>query len=304
MPKILKYIAYFILFLISFFVFLYWVFPYDRLKDRLLSGIERQMGGKVEVEAGELEPYWFTGVEIAKLKFSTRDEEGNALPALNIDKLRFRASLFSLIFGSPRVTYLIESGDGEIEGHARQTEEGFEFDADFDDFEISSLKVLSSKVGLNIAGKMDGYISLKYDQRRPARSSGKMELDLKDIKLGESTVKLGPMDLPLPPLTITKSKGSSIKLNMGNGTMAVDKIELKDGDLGLDITGKVFLSNRIENCRFNIRGSFKASEVLEKALPFIFVIEKEKKPDGSFPISITGRISSPTVKIGTFTLPL
>lgn len=304
MPRLLKYIAYLILFAVSFLVFLYWSFPYDRLQDRLISGIERQLGGKVEVSAGELEPYWFTGVEIKKLDFRTRDAEGNALPAMNVDELRIRAALFSLIFGRPRIKYRIKAGKGEIEGRARQMEDGFEFDADFDDFDIATLKILASKTGLNMSGKIEGYISLKYNQSRPARSTGKVALDLENLKIAQSNAKLGPMELPLPPLTLTTSKGSAIKLNIGRGTMVVDQIVFKDGDLGLDLAGKVFLSNTLANCRFNVRGIFKASEALEKALPFIFIIEKEKQPDGTFPLSITGRVSSPNIKIGTFSIPM
>jgi type II secretion system protein N len=303
-PRLLKYIAYLILFVMSFLVFIYWSFPYDRLKDRLISGIERQLGGKIEVSAQELEPYWFTGAKIKNLEFSTRDAEGQVLPAMKLDELKIRAALFSLIFGRPNIKYRIRAKKGEIEGRAKQTEDGFEFDADFDDFDIATLKLLASKTGLNLSGKLDGYVELKYNQERPARSSGKVALDLANIKIGQSTAKLGPMDLPLPPLTFTSSKGSTIKLNIGRGTMVVDQIMFKDSDLELDLTGKVFLSNTLTNCRFNVRGNFKPSEALEQALPFIAFIKKEKKPDGSFPLSVTGRISSPNIKIGTFSLPM
>lgn len=304
MHRLLKYIAFLVLFVVSFLVFLYWVFPYDNLKDRIISGVERQLGGKVEIDAGELEAYWFTGVEIEKLEFSVRDDEGRMMPALSLDRIRVRVALFSLLIGSPRVSYLVRKGKGEIEGGVHVYDEGIDIDADIDDFNVEAFKLLASKLGINLSGVLDGYVSFKVDKRRPARSSGKASLDLKNFKIGASQAKLGPMDMPLPAIALTKAKGSQIKLNVGRGTMQIEKLTLAGGDLGLDVSGKVFLSNNLTNSRFNIRGSFTASEVLDKALPFLFIVEKEKKPDGSYPLTITGRISAPTIKVGTFTLPL
>ncbi len=304
MNRFLKFIAYLGLFVVSFFIFLYWMFPYDTLKERLISGVERQLGANIEVSAGELEPYWLTGVEVEKLEFNIRDEKGNAQTALALDKVRMRAAMFSLLIGNPRISYLVRAGKGEIEGRARQTADGVEFDAEFDDFDIASIGILSSAYGLNISGKIDGYVEMEFDRRRPARSSGKLSVDLKDFKLAASEAKLGPLEMPLPPLVLTASKGSSIKIEVGKGAVVVDKFVLKDGDLGIDISGKVFLSNTLPNSRFNLSGAFTASEALNQALPFLFVVEKQKRPDGSYPLSVTGRVSSPMIRVGTFTLPL
>lgn len=304
MSKFFKYIAYTILFVVSFVIFLYWVFPYDSLKDRLISGIERQLGGSLEVDADELDTYWFTGVEIDKLKFSSRDEAGNAREALVLDKARFRASLFSLIFGSPRVSYYIRAGGGEIEGTAHQTEEGFEFTANFDDFNVSAFKMMTTVLGLKLKGTINGSVEMNVNQQRLVRTTGKVDLKLDDFTLDQSDAHFGPMDVPLPNLAITKGGGSQIKGEVDKGQVALDSIALKGGDLQLDISGKIFLSNTFANSRFNVRGSFKASPALEKALPFLFIVEKQKAADGSYPLSITGRLTSPVIKVGNFTLPL
>lgn len=304
MNRLFKYIAYLVLFVVSFIIFLYWVFPYDTLKVRLISGIERQLGSSIEVQAGSLDPYWFTGVEIEKLTFSVRDDEGNLREALVLDEARLRASLTSLIIGSPRIFYFVRAGGGEIEGHVRQTSEGFEFDADVDEFNIQAFKLLSTVYGLKLKGTIDGTIEMNVDRQRLVRSTGEISLDFDDMLLDQSEAHLGPMDMPLPRLVITKGRGSQIKGKIDKGQVALERIALKGGDLQLDLSGKVFLSNTFANSRFNVRGSFKASPVLEKALPFLFIVEKQKRADGAFPLSITGRLTNPVIKIGTFTLPL
>jgi len=304
MSKFFKYIAYAILFVVSFVVFLYWVFPYDSLKVRLISGIERQFGGSIEVEVDELDTYWFTGVEVEKLKFSSRDDAGNARQALILDEARFRASLLSLIFGSPRVSYFIRAGGGEIEGTAHQTEDGFEFSADFDDFNVSSFKMLTTVLGLKLKGMINGSVEMSVNQQRLVRTTGEIDLKLENFVLDQSEAHFGPMDVSLPKLVITKGSGSQIKGKIDKGQVVLDSIALKGGDLQLDVSGKVFLSNTFANSRFNVSGSFKTSPALDKAVPFLFIVEKQKKADGSFPLSITGRLTSPVIKVGTFTLPL
>lgn len=302
MHRIVKYIGYLLLFAASFVIFLYWVFPYDSLKERLLSGIERQLGN-VEVSAGELVPYWFTGVEVKDLKLGMRDAKGEVFTAFAADRFRARVAVLSLIIGSPRVSYYIRTGKGEIAGVARQTTEVITIDADLDDFDISSIRILANRFGLKLSGKIDGYIEMELDKRTFARSNGRVELALKDLTLAAGEAKLGPMDLPLPALTFAGARGSAIKVEIGKGALMLDALKLADGDLGLDITGKIFLSSTLTNSRFNLKGAFKVSEVLNQALPFLFIVEKEKQPDGSYPLTVTGRLSSPVIKVGNFTLP-
>ena len=71
-----------------------------------------------------------------------------------------------------------------------------------------------------------------------------------------------------------------------------------------ELKGKIFLSSRMANYRLNLRGQFSVSEKLNEAFPFLFIVDSQKKEDGSYPLSITGRISRPSIKIGTFTVPL
>ena len=109
MPKIFKYIGYLIIFVITFVIFLYWLFPYSVLKDRVASAIEEPFKGSVQVSIGEIEPYYFTGVSISNLEISSR--VGDRLDKLiELQKIRGRASLFSLLFGNPDISFLIKAG--------------------------------------------------------------------------------------------------------------------------------------------------------------------------------------------------
>ena len=77
------------------------------------------------------------------------------------------------------------------------------------------------------------------------------------------------------------------------------------GDLDLDLKGSVSLKGRgPEDYRLDIKGGFKMSENLTKALPFLFIIEKQKNAQGVYPLTVTGRLGKPNIQIGKFRVPM
>lgn len=301
MPRALRYIAYVVLFAFSFLVFLYWTFPYDVLKDRLINAIERQVGEGLEITIRDFDSYWFTGVEVEGL--AIKDPSGK-VAVIDIDSAHARASFFSLLFGNPRVAFAVDLGEGEVGGVVRQSEDRLLIDVELDDFDIGELKVIERRTGLKFSSKIGGDVDLSVDRQRQVRSTGKISLNMNDIRLDASEATLGEMALPLPALILSERRGSGIEVGIEKGTVSIENFKLTGGDLEVDMKGKIFLSSRLENYRFNISGSFKASKKLGEALPFLYIVDKQKREDGSLPFSITGRMSRPTVKIGTFTLPI
>lgn len=303
MARILRYMGYFFLFVISFVVFLYWSLPYDILKDRVVESMEEQAGGKYQISVKKFAPYWVTGIELIDLSVLSAGDAGGS-EILKIKEARGRASIISLLLRKPNVSFSVDMGKSDLSGDVSLDDEGMDLNVDFDNLDLKDLKVVTDKIGLNLSSKIDGDVRLKVDRQRPIRSEGSIAIDLDSIKIEESKLKHGEMEFDVPALTLTQSSGSQIKLEMSKGTLQVSAFKLTGGDLEIDLTGKVFLSNNYDNYRFNLSGSFKVSEALEKALPFLFVVEKQKKEDGTYPISITGRLAKPMIKIGTFTLPI
>jgi type II secretion system protein N len=303
MPRILKYIAYLALFICSFVVFLYWMFPYDVLRERIAGAIEQQVGRQVNVSIGKLEPYWFTGVDIENLEIEGVGA-GGARELISLKGARARAAIFSLLFGGPRVSFDLEVGKGEVSGDTAVDSDSIALDIDIDDLNFGDIGFIKSATGLNLSSRIGGYVKLDIDRARPVRSKGKVSLDLRDIKIRASSLSLGEMELPLPELTVTKGRGSSMEVEIGKGVVEIKALKLVGGDLEIDLTGKIFLSTKVDNYRLNLKGSFKPSAKLGEVLPFLFIIEKQKGPDGSYPLTITGRMSRPSIKIGTFKLPI
>lgn len=303
MNKLGKYIGYFIIFVLSFVVFFYLMFPFDALTDRALSFIEAQMNNAVKIDAAELEPYYFTGFEAKNLGVSFREKEKGG-EIISIDEMRARAGLFSLLFSRPNVAFLVEAGDGVVEGEFDVMKNGWALDLDSSAFDISALKLLSSKYGLNSQSSIDGNISLVFDRTRPVVAEGRIDLTFDKLLIKASKVSIAGSEIDLPELMIAKGKNSAVKLRMEKGVVEVDKFTFAGGELNIDLSGRIFMSRNIDDYRFNLKGKFKVSKKLEEVLPFMFLIDKQKDAEGNYELSITGRIGQPVIRIGNFTLPI
>lgn len=300
MSRLTKIILYPLLFVMSFLLFLYWMFPYDVVKDRVTGILESQFGGGVEVDMAAFAPYWFTGIDISKL--SVRRPGGEEL--LSCKRLRARASIVSLLVGSPSVSFDAQIGKGEISGSVAKSEDMMAIDVEMSDIDLASLKLISASTGLAVSSQIDGEISLRVDQQRPIRSTGRVELQLRELKTAASELKVAGTGFELPEVVFSKGREGSIKLEVSKGTIGVESVKFAGGDLGIDLKGKIFLSSKVENYRFNLSGAFTVSPKLAEALPFLFIVEQQKQQDGSYPLTIAGRLAKPSIKVGTFTLPL
>jgi type II secretion system protein N len=223
---------------------------------------------------------------------------------LNLKRVRARASLLSLLVGAKNLSFRIDAGKGVIDGSVRLSEEQIAFDAEIDDLDLASLPFLTSATGLKLGSKISGDVALQIDRGQPVRSSGEISLAIDDLHIAATELKFGDAPFPLPDLTVAKGRESQIKIAIGKGTATLDAFRLANGDLPLDLKGKIFLSNKIDNCRLNLTGSFSASQKLSEAVPLLFIVDAQKQEDGSYPLAITGRLGKPSIKIGTFTVPL
>jgi len=301
--KMLRLLGYVFFFLISFIFLTYWMFPYDSLKERLVTLIEQQMGSQVEVSLESLKPSFITGIKLKKLKMYFNDGS-NKFEVMNIPQASARLSLLSTLFASPHFTFSVELGGGEIDGDATLAGSTIDLDLDFDAVNISAIKVLASRYGLQLGSSIDGNISLKVDQQRWIRSTGSVDLDFRSLELKESEFKLDEGGIPLPAVVFAKGRASGLKAKIVRGSLNVEKFLFEGGDLGLDLKGRVGFGDSVESTRFDLDGMFNPSTKLSDALPFLFIVQKQKRPDGSYPLSISGRGARPSIKIGTFSVAL
>lgn len=302
MPRGLKIISYVVVAFVSFIVFLYFTFPFDVLKDRILADVEKGLKDKYEITVVSVSPRLIAGVTLKNVKVSKRDDAG-LVPVWEADKVGLKISLLSLAFGNLKVKFDIKSGGGEITGRVEKEKNVIRVLMKLDDFDVDKITYLSSQYGLHLKSKINADIDLNFDPAQIIRSVGTFKMELNSIEILASKVKAGAMgEVDLPAMTIGAG-GSQIAAELNKGAIKISSFKLEKGDLNLDIDGDIYLASTLDNFRLNLKGNFAFSDKIVQALPFLFIIEKQKSKEGTFPVTISGRLVKPQIKIGDFTLP-
>lgn len=303
MPRGLRIIGYALIGLFSFILFLYLTFPFDVLKDRLLDSVEKGLKGGYEITVNSVSPRLIAGVTLKGVKIIERGE-GESVPMWEADKIKLNVSLFSLMFGSTKIKFDVISGGGSVAGKLTLDKARVQVGVELDEFNLGTFVYLASKYGINLKSKIDGDADLNIDSSQVIRSSGTVNIQPNSIKFMASKFKAGAMgDIDLPEMVIGGGK-SLISAEINKGAIKINSFKLEEGDLNIDLAGSVYLSSKASNYRLNLSGTFGFSEKVGQALPFLFIIEKQKNESGTFPLTIAGRLSKPQIKIGDFTVPL
>lgn len=303
MPKGLKILAYILTGLISFVLFLYLTFPFDVLKDRMLADVEKRLKGQYEINVGSISPRLLLGVTLKSVQVMERGE-GGLLPVIEAERIKLKTSLFSVIFGNPKIKFDVKSGKGRMIGEINNEKNKTLVDVEIESFDLGKIPIIARKTGLQFKSKIDAEIKLDLNPSQILRSSGSLKIIPNKISVLASKLKAGAMgEIDIPPMVIGAGD-SLISAELKRGAIKVGSLKLEEGDLNLNLGGSIYLSSSVKNFRLNLRGDFDFSEKVGQALPFLFIIEKQKNEAGKYPLTIAGRLAKPQIKIGDFTVPM
>src|SRR5687768_5598274 len=112
--QILGYILYG---LVAFIVFVYVMFPYEQLRQRL---IERVSQGHVELNIASLSPTFFPGLAMRHIQVAIRQSNAS-LEVLRLQTLRAWPQWRSLFSPAKRLVFTGELYDGRISGDVHYT---------------------------------------------------------------------------------------------------------------------------------------------------------------------------------------
>ncbi len=286
----------------AFCIFLYWSFPYDRLKNRLVTQAQRVLGSGLQLEVETLQPNWVTGLELTHVTLrSTTDTK--APPLLAANAILLRASIFSALFGHPWAHFRVELAQGLIEGSAQQQDEGVQITLAFSDVALHQFGVIHELTGLRLEGRVDGESALLVNSAQFKQSHGTINLQLTDWKIAkQSQIKLGPLgaiDLKEKEYLLTHGDGSAIDVEIDGGKAEVTNCTLKGGDLQLDIKGQAFLEQQFALMRLNLKGKVGFSDSLRQLVP-VAMFGAASPDNQSYSVELSGPIRSLRKKIGTF----
>lgn len=284
--NILKYIGYVAFFLFAFVVSLYWTFPWNVAKARVLAEASKATG--MAIEAKSLEPDWVTGFEAQKvsLRPAKFDEP------IEIERVNARAHLLPLFTGGKGGTVSLPMAQGQVEADVVDSKSKTEVKANLQGLQLALVPGLKDTIGVPLSGKADLVVDLALDKAKPEASSGVLQLKGSGLELLKGG-KVGGMTLPF-------------ELNIGDfdwrvpleqGKAQLSKLKIEGGDVLVELDGTITMAKDPMRSVLNLTVKFKPADAFLKKEPLLGAllnnIRRAKGKDGFYGYAATGTLKHP-----------
>jgi len=303
--KILTWIGIPLVYLFFLAIFVRLTFPYDTLKDRILSefnanqperilSIEDLSGSGifgVEAEGVSLEDRASSAALATEPEPPAPPPEGEGEPpaegdeaapkkkgrsgaakvrpaALHFDSIDVGVSILSYLFGNLSVAFDADVGGGTIEGSFFQNDELAKILVDAEAVDISELTLLGKAIGLPLGGALSGHVEFELPERSMSKAVGAIELSISDLTVGDGKAKVRNT-IALPTL---KAGTLSLKAKATDGKLDVETFGADGPDFEMTSEGKVRLRQPFDKSLadlevgFRFKDAYKSKSDMTKSL--------------------------------------
>ncbi len=283
----LKYALYLFYFILFFLFFLYLLFPYDKLKERMIFEIESRSSLSVKIH--RLSPLLFNGVKLTDVEVSLKNDPKKT-PLFKGDA-RLRLSLLQLIRMGLSVKGSIKAYNGEAVLNIANNR----IAGEIKEIDLNNYAAFKLLLGIDATGLLNGRMDitsandmLSKDGLNITRANGEARFDISRF----SVKNLNILGIKLPD---TSFDAVQSEMRVEQGRINIKKISLEGRDLNIQVAGDIVLAGDIYNSPLNIRIRIKPSMRFEEENKVFFSMTKGKDADGFYSINIRGMLRSPAV---------
>jgi type II secretion system protein N len=283
----LKYSLYLFYFILLFLFFLYLLFPYDKLKERMIFEIESR--SSLSVKINKLSPLLFNGIKLTDAEVSLKNDPKKT-PLFKGDA-RLRLSLLQLIRLGLSVKGSIKAYNGEAALNIANNRIAGEIRG----IDISSYAALKALFGIDAAGIINGRMDVSSSNNMLSangmgltKAGGEARFDISQFSLRNVNI----LGIKLPD---TSFDAVQSEMRLEQGRVNIKKLSLEGRDLNLYVSGDIVIAGDMLSSPLNITVRIKPSVRFEEENKVFFSMSKGKGPDGFYNINIRGTLRSPAV---------
>jgi type II secretion system protein N len=266
----LSFAAYFIA---VFLVFLFLLFPFDRIRSMLESEVRART--PLELSVSRISPRFFNRFVLSDVVVS--DRKGNVL--FESKSVKTTVSLLGLVRGALSLKLKAEAYGGELLVKARQGPGLQYLLLDADGLDIASYPLLKD-LGFRLGGKLGGNFELTGD-------TGKGRLWF----TGLTSRELKIMGFNIPDLDFDKGW---IETELKGDRLTVKKLEFDGKDLAVRAGGDVVLRER---GMLNLAIRLKPSERLAHEQSALISLLRTRDAEGFYQLTVGGLLSEPMPRL-------
>ncbi len=260
-------------FLAAFLVFLFFLFPFDRIKSRIETEVRARTS--LELNISHVSPRFINWFVLNDVVLSNRS--GKVLfesPSVNT-----RVSLFGLITRNFSLSLSAAAYGGELLIKLKQGTKQQSLIVDANTLDIASYPILKD-AGLELSGKLGGNFEMTGD-------SGRGRLWLKSFAWRGLKIK----GFPMPDLDFEQGW---IEGEVKADRLTVKKLEMEGRELKIKVTGDLVLR---ENGALNVAVKLKPSEKLSHEQTGLLSLLKNRDAEGFYQFSLGGTLSEPLPRL-------
>ncbi|MFA5073827.1 MAG: type II secretion system protein GspN [Nitrospirota bacterium] len=256
-------------FVLAFIVFLFLLFPVNRIKAKIESEVRQRT--PFELSISHITPRFLNRIVLHDVVLS--DRNGRVL--FESPSIKTTISLWGLLRGVPAVDLKAEAYGGELLVKAQEGSNKRYLFFDANGLDISLISLLKN-AGLQVAGKFGGNFEMTGD-------TGKGKLWLKGLALRQLKIK----GFALPDMDFDQCW---LDADFKGDRMLIKKFELDGKDLKVRCVGDMVLHERGS---LNLMIKFKPSERIAREQAMLMTFLKNKDSDGFYQISLGGTLDAP-----------
>ncbi|MBN1773346.1 MAG: type II secretion system protein GspN [Deltaproteobacteria bacterium] len=269
-------LGYGLLFLVSFTVFLYLSFPWDRTARYAEAAMAKALD--MDVRIGSIAPSWFTGLELCDVTLRSRkpDRQGR-LTTIHAERVVARASLGTVFGGDIDVDFVAEMMGGKIEGQFYRAQKDTRIVANLNGLSPDEVGFLREMVGLPIKGGLAGRLDLTLRDHRFSKAAGTIEVTARGVVVGDGKAMLKLKVKPqyaelqeflnredqgvvLPPMKVGTV---TLKARVSQGAARITQLEASSEHIEFKGEGQLLLADPVTASTSAIYVMYKMSTVYE-----------------------------------------
>ncbi len=315
LKRVLIWLAYGCGYFVALVLFAYLTFPYDRLKERIVSEFNAHQTGPSpsRLELDDISSYWLSGVEAEGVRLISQappptDASKKPEPphVMTIEAAHARLSLLSLLIGNRVITFGADAFGGKLSGEVKDSESERTVDVELEDIDLSQIPLVAEAIGLPAFGKVSGSIELVTPEARLSKAEGKLSLKITELAVGDGKAKIRDT-IALPRI---EAGELVLEAEVKGGQVKITQFSATGPDLEFSADGNVRLRDQPELSSVNFTAKFKftdryanKNEVTKGLLgsggtPGLFDLDpknrRAKQPDGFYSWRATGTLGKPT----------
>ncbi len=271
--KLIRWLSFTAYFAAAFLVFLFLLFPYDRVKSRLESEVRQRT--PVELTVGRISPRFLTSFLLSDVVVS--NQKGKVL--FESPSVKTTLSVFNLLRGILSLDLKANAYGGNLAVKIQQGKNLNYILVDANGLDVGSYQFIKDS-GLKLSGKIGGNLEMTGD-------AGKGRMWLKELSSRNLTIK----GFPIPDLDFEQCW---LDVDIKGDRLTIKKLDMDGKELKISCLGDLVLRERGS---LNLTFRIKPSERMAQEQAALFSLFRNKDAEGYYLFSLGGTLSEPLARL-------